>query len=90
MGDIDPNLASALAALRDDEAAEALVYPGPQGLTPLGAHLKDLQGREKALQFNLLTLAGCAAVRAPKGVLTALAASPLVARMVSNARFQAG
>jgi hypothetical protein len=90
MGQIDANLASALAPLGPDEAAEALVYPGPQGLTPLGAHLKDLQGRERGLQFNLLTLAGCAAVRAPKGVLTALAASPLVGKMVSNARFRAG
>ena len=88
-GTIDPNLASALAALGPDEAIEAIVYPGPSGLTPLGAHLKELQGRG-ALQFNLLTLAGCAAVRAPKGVLTTLAASPLVARMVGNARFSAG
>jgi hypothetical protein len=90
MGQIDLNLASALAALGPDEAAEALVYPGPQGLTPLGAHLQDLQGRGQALQFNLLTLAGCAAVRAPKGVLTTLAASPLVSRMSGNARFTAG
>ena len=90
MGQIDPSLASALAALGPDEAAEALVYPGPQGLTPLAAHLKDLQARGQVLQMNLLTLAGCAAVRASKGVLTTLAADPLVGRMVSNARFSAG
>lgn len=88
MGQIDPNLASAIAGLGPDEAVEAIVYPGPSGLTPLAAQLTELQGR--GLQFNLLTLAGCAAVRAPKSVLTTLAASPLVSKMVGNARFSAG
>ena len=90
MGQIDPNLAAVLDAAGPDEAVEALVYPGPSGMSALGAHLKELQGRTPSVQFNLLTLAGCVAVRTPFGALTTLAASPLVGKMVSNARFRAG
>jgi hypothetical protein len=83
----DPNLRRTLDQLEENDTVEVLVYPagGTEGLL---AYLTS--GRDAGdLQFNVLDLAGCIALRARRTTIDELIARDDVARVTINPTFTA-
>ena len=86
-GKIDTALQQALDTLAHDDVSDALIYP-----ERLDKDLLAFLAQRKAegvLQYNVLHLAHCIAVKAPKNVLLAIAARRDVTRLSANPRFTA-
>jgi hypothetical protein len=85
---IDAALGSLLDQLADQDDVEALVFPRAGGTT-LQSFLTT-ESDQGTLEFNVLELAGCIAVRAKKRIILALAAREDVQRVTVNPTFSAG
>ena len=81
----DPELRRTLDQLGDRDSIEVLVYPSgnPDDLV---AHLAD-QREAGDLEFNVLALAECIAVRARRPTIDAIAGRVDVARVAVNPTF---
>ncbi|MEV0619066.1 hypothetical protein AB0I81_37520 [Nonomuraea sp. NPDC050404] len=84
-GKVTAALREVLDRLGPEEEAEAIVYPA-RSLESLAARLAAGQETGR-LRFTVLALAGCAAVRAGRAVLEALAECDDVRLMTANPTF---
>ena len=83
----DPDLRRTLDRLGKDETLEVLVYPA-SGTEELVAYLAARRDTDD-LQFNLLELANCIALRAPRSTIDEVLARSDVARVTINPTFTA-
>ena len=82
---ISVDLQRLLDGLADEEQAEALLYAGP-----ISERLEQfLEGKkeEGVLEYNVLEMAGCVALRAARKVILELADLEEVSRLETNPRF---
>ncbi len=84
---IDADLSAILSKLQDQESVEALVFPSA-GTATLETFLKS-KGEEGSLEFNILSMAGCVAVRSNRSVILELAKRDDVQRIAANPKFTA-
>lgn len=81
----EPDLRQALDQLGENETLEVLVYPAG-GTDDLLAYL-SAKRNTGSLQFNVLELAGCIALRADGSIINEVAARRDVARVMLNRTF---
>jgi hypothetical protein len=84
---IDNELLRALERLGEQEETDVLVYP-----KRMGEDLKEFlaaRKKEGLLDYNILHLANCIAIKARKNVLLQIASRDDVLRMTINPRFTA-
>ncbi len=84
---IDQELRQTLDKLTDTEEIDVLLYP-----KQLGGEIEQfLLTKKKAglLNYNILQIANCIVIKAPKKVILEIAARDDVSRITSNPRFTA-
>lgn len=84
---IDTDLRAILSKLQDPASIEALIFPST-GKATLETFLQNKR-EEGSLEFNVLSMAGCIAVRSSKSVILELAERDDVQRIAANPRFTA-
>lgn len=85
---LDSDLRRALDDLRDEDELDVLVHP-----IRMGGSIESFLSEAKAaggVDYNVLELAGCIALKAPKRVILDVARRDDVARVSANPRFSAG
>lgn len=85
---LEAALRSSLDALADEEEIDVLVHPTRMG-APIERFLAEAK-RAGQVDYNVLKLAGCIAVQAPKRLILQIAERDDVARLSANPRFTAG
>ncbi len=81
-------LRQSLDGMADEDDIDVLLYP-----TRMGAPIEDFLSEAKGagrLDYNVLKLAGCIALKAPKKLILEIARRDDVSRLSANPRFSAG
>ena len=84
---IDADLRAILSKLQDRDSVEALVFPSA-GTATLETPLRS-KGEKEPLEFNVLSMAGCIAIRSTKSVILELVKRDDVDRIAANPKFTA-
>ena len=84
---IDQDLMQVLDKLEDADEVDVLLYP--RQMDKDFERILQTKKREGALDYNILTLANCVVIKAPKQVILDMAARDDVSRIAVNPRFTA-
>ena len=85
---LDGTLRQLLAGIADEDEIDLLVHPTRMGGS-IESFLSEAKGAGR-LDYNVLELAGCIALKAPKKVILEIARRDDVARLSANPSFRAG
>ena len=85
---IDQDLKEVLDTLKDQDEIDVLLYP-----KVMGKSIKEMLQSKKdegLLDYNVLAIANCIVVKAPKKIILQIATRDDVSRIAVNPRFTAG